>query len=1558
MRKRILSGLLVLLMLFSSVQVPVNATELETISEVEGKITEDTITAETTIEEIVGESASAEVETTDAAVEEVTTECETETVLVETTIEEETEEESSTVETTSEDYTGDIITSEATSIEETISEEETAEAEEVLEEVIGLEASTQTELMVEEIEGSEWVFQEGAFKILETSSQDVSKDNGLEYDVLESKNKTNAAKYIYSQLKKKAGSIDISSYGISTSDISAVYFGVLNDHPDLYYVNSKFSYSYYSSSCVINIFPSYLSGYNNKLFQTELNDALSFAEPDMTDLEKAIVMHEYLGSTCEYDQRLYSGNMPVTSYTPYGVLVNKRAVCQGYALTYKLLMDKLGVECYMVISESMNHAWNIVKIDGEYYHVDVTWDAGTLIYLDAMVDHYYMLLSDECIESEGGHYRWEITKGSDVITSKIKADSDIYDDAFWKDSMSPLIVMDNDFYYINNMGYRDVSLIKRDIVTGIETEITTISRLSNSYDMSETPLYKAGNKLFFNNYEKIFSLNVENGSIREETGVLPTEGTYLFTTGMRDGVIKYVLQDKSTRERATYDATLLNPFDIPVNKLTLDNEEVYIDPGKSVTVKAKILPSYAKQNMITWTSSDEKVATVEDGVIKGISGGSCIVTASAGGKTVECEVFVRIKLEPPVFSPQENEDGKATIDKDGTVTLSADYDAPIYYTLNGKNPIKKKTSSNFLYKGPIKITKDTTLKAFAVAPNNAYINSDIATVKYTACTNNLIISETSMQITEGEEKQLVIKEVPTTKTMADVVWESTNTAAATVDQSGNVTAVYEGKTKIIAKITDHMNREVVTICEVEVVPPLHKVTFIGKATKPIKIEYVYERRAATAPEVTAPEGYVFTEWDKEFNYITEDILVNAKYELETYYIKYNCGEIVNNSENPLTYTIETETITLNPLYGLEGHIFVGWFADSDCQNNPVSVIEKGSTGDIMLYAKWRDERGLWMEDIPNQNYTRSAIKPQFTVFYGESELEVGKDYTVKYKNNTVATASLSEENQIKKAPVIEIKGKGNYAGTLVKNFYINQKSIEDADVIITNPIVKNRKDSEIYPLPVITWNNKKLANKKDYTLEYPDEMEGAYIVPGEYTIKVHGKGNYTGSRIITMTILNTSSEVSFSDVKIGKIPDQKYDPDNAVVLTKDMPKVTYKGNQLLLGEDYELLYGECKDIGIYTVTVKGIADKQGTDYIGEKSVTFKIVGTPITKMKVNKLESRIYTGSEVTFNPGAEEDAVDNITVRDATGNKLEFGTDYRLEYSNNKNAGTAKVKIIGMGFYSGTMTKNFKITQASLKEENKEIQVTILGEQNPCKFEKNGAKPKIEITYKGNVLVEGTDYSLSYANNKTALSQKKLPTIIIKGKKNFKDSRKEYFSISTKDISQVTITAPDMQENSKAGKFFSKPILTDTSGKKLTAGKDYEKTYIYTDENGTVLDKLDKPKAGDTLTVTVIGKGSYTGTVSTTFRIFKAGNNMSKAKVIFLKKYQYNGEKIVISKADIEVKIGKKTIESKNYEIVSYNNNTKKGTATMVIRGKGEYGGTKKVTFKIGSMLMVWWTK
>lgn len=120
-----------------------------------------------------------------------------------------------------------------------------------------------------------------------------------------------------------------------------------------------------------------------KNVRTALNKAryivASMITPSMSDFYKEKALHDYIINNAKYDYQNYLSNtIPDESFEEYGCLVLGVAVCEGYAKAMKLLCDLSGLECMLVMGKSTNnyadegHAWNIVKIDGEYYHVDVT----------------------------------------------------------------------------------------------------------------------------------------------------------------------------------------------------------------------------------------------------------------------------------------------------------------------------------------------------------------------------------------------------------------------------------------------------------------------------------------------------------------------------------------------------------------------------------------------------------------------------------------------------------------------------------------------------------------------------------------------------------------------------------------------------------------------------------------------------------------------------------------------------------------------------------------------------------------------------------------------------------------------------------------------------------------------------------------------------------------------------------------------------------------------------------------------------------------------------------
>lgn len=126
--------------------------------------------------------------------------------------------------------------------------------------------------------------------------------------------------------------------------------------------------------------------------------------PEMSDYDKVKAVHDYIVLNCEYDYENYvNDTIPQDSYSPRGVLINKKAVCEGYAAAFKAFMDELNIPCKLVSGEAtsngnftgrVNHAWNRVEVGGVWYQIDVTWD-DPVPDQKGKVRYKYFLLSDE-----------------------------------------------------------------------------------------------------------------------------------------------------------------------------------------------------------------------------------------------------------------------------------------------------------------------------------------------------------------------------------------------------------------------------------------------------------------------------------------------------------------------------------------------------------------------------------------------------------------------------------------------------------------------------------------------------------------------------------------------------------------------------------------------------------------------------------------------------------------------------------------------------------------------------------------------------------------------------------------------------------------------------------------------------------------------------------------------------------------------------------------------------------------------------------------------------------
>ncbi|MED9805949.1 MAG: hypothetical protein UGE21_03515 [Lachnospiraceae bacterium] len=718
--------------------------------------------------------------------------------------------------------------------------------------------------------------------------------------------------------------------------------------------------------------------------------------------------------------------------------------------------------------------------------------------------------------------------------------------------------------------------------------------------------------------------------------------------------------------------------------------------------------------------------------------------------------------------------------------------------------------------------------------------------------------------------------------------------------------------------------------------------------------------------------------------------------------------------------------------------------------------------------------GIWMTDLQagGYTYTGKAITPSFRVYDGKKMLAVKKDYTVSYKNNIKAATA----DDAKKAPTITVKSTGNYKGTETRTFTITPASLKESnpqikaeDLYLAAPTGKNPKG--IKAVPVVTDNGKKLSENKDYTVNHvtlngqnpENKNANSYVTPGKYTVEITGKGNYTGTRQITVILADVAKEqILMSKVTVARVPDVTYDADlcdgnNAKGMTPALTvtygsgknKVTlYKeGDVNAAGEtvsaenaDYTVNWINNRYVGTATAVLTGTGKilEDGTasgTYFGEKRITFRIKGTALSASMVSwadgsKNVSVVYNGEEqeprvrVSLQKkvkGKDGKMVTQTTYLREYNEYYKVG-DYKVSYLKNVDAGTATVVITGVGGYTGTVKKTFKITQADLAAEGIEAKIAASGAQSAygshasagsyasaesnastgsnasgaikVAFAKNGAKPAIVVTAKlanGNTvtLKEGKDYTITYANNKAVsegknLTEKKLPLITVKGKGNFKGSIKQTFTITNKSLADkvnpITVTVADVPANKNKGKFVSKPVVTDETGTKLKEKTDYTLSYSLLMANGEET-KLDVKKdvvnePGSTIRITITGAGNYQGegsVLTADYRITELDFKKVTVKVV-PKTLPYTTKPVTLTEEDLiltmKVGTGKQAVVEElklitdgddtkdGYKIIGYKNNVNKGTAQVTLQGCGKYGGTKTVKFYIGTRPFLWWLR
>ena len=287
-------------------------------------------------------------------------------------------------------------------------------------------------------------------------------------------------------------------------------------------------------------------------------------------------------------------------------------------------------------------------------------------------------------------------------------------------------------------------------------------------------------------------------------------------------------------------------------------------------------------------------------------------------------------------------------------------------------------------------------------------------------------------------------------------------------------------------------------------------------------------------------------------------------------------------------------------------------------------------------------------------------------------------------------------------------------------------------------------------------------------------------------------------------------------------------------------------------------------------------------------------------------------------------------------GKVLQEGKDYTISYRNNLNVGVTTVIATGMGDYTGYTSKNFTITKRAMAGGTVSVASSV-------SFTGSNITPSVTVKVAGRTLTSGTDYTVSYSNNKNVGTS----NVYVYGKGNYSGSLSAKFDI-----------VPAKQQIQKLETKY-KGFYIDWAQKGSATGYDVEYS-VNSNMSGAVSKHLTANKP-DTLTVsglagdktyyvrvrsyTNVNGKVYYGAWSDVKSIKTANNDITKATVSGISTKAFTGKAIT---QNVTVKVGNTVLKNGTDYTVSYSNNKKVGKATVKITGKGKYGGVITKTFKI----------
>lgn len=406
--------------------------------------------------------------------------------------------------------------------------------------------------------------------------------------------------YLYEQLLGSVKSINLKDYDLTVLDALTLKYAmedVTNLHPELFHVGSQdHAFDADSSGKILCIRPTYKYvgeelQQKRAIYNAGVQEIVDYAKKAKTVIGQIMRVNDYICAHYAYDDN----DDGIVCNSPELMFEHGDGLCQAYMLAAGAAFDKLGIPNVPATSRPMNHTWNLVLVDDDWYHVDTTWN-DPLDNSPLCARHTYFMMSDEAAE-EKGHYLWKTTE---------TALNDQYDDMFWEkmDQAAPMV--DDVVYYLDGSeNVRHPWVRSYDLKSG-ETKSYFSFDAPGYAQHGIHPIWATRSRAFYAVEHEVFAMPIAGDG--EPVSICKlTEDEHIWAMFLEGDVLHLFAAAEPGREGAIYKVVLSEAHEI-----SLQSNPMHLLAGQTAQLQAVIEPPVEDaQSHLHWYSSDPSVASVD-----------------------------------------------------------------------------------------------------------------------------------------------------------------------------------------------------------------------------------------------------------------------------------------------------------------------------------------------------------------------------------------------------------------------------------------------------------------------------------------------------------------------------------------------------------------------------------------------------------------------------------------------------------------------------------------------------------------------------------------------------------------------------------------------------------------------------------------------------------------------------------------------------------------------------------------------------------------------------------